>query len=244
MLAFYRFLDILLITIKKVFMNIKNIKKMAGDVPLIEPLLIVALFAMIVIGMLTYYQAATKTAEPTFIDIVSFANNLNESHSDKENITLSYNEIVPFQQSLFSKIDCSKLLCNPIDLKNYPLNTYLSIHYKDSKFDSFYLYTKTDSSIFKLNGTPYNEWSANNTYDLFQKEQGRLIERELKNNDKLNPAIAQLPTLFDNISIYNVLDSDNSVVQKGDCSPNICSSVLAYKNKPITPQLADNKKAQ
>ncbi len=120
---------------------------MAGDVPLIEPLLIVALFAMIVIGMLTYYQAATKTAEPTFIDIVSLANNLNGSHSDKEIITLSYNEIVPFQQSLFSKIDCSKLICNPIDLKNYPMNTYLSIHYKDSKFDSFYLYSDILTAI-------------------------------------------------------------------------------------------------
>jgi hypothetical protein len=225
-------------------MNIKNIKKMAGDVVLIEPLMVVAVLAMIVIMLLTYYKAATKTADPTFIDIVSFANNLNESHSDKELITLSYNEIIPFQQSLFSKIDCSKLLCNPIDLKNYPLNTYLSIHYKDSKFDSFYLYTKTDSSIFKFNGTPYNEWSANNTYDLFQQEQGRLIERELKKNSKLNPAMAQLPILFNNISVYNVLDSDNSVVQKGDCSPTICSSVLAYKNKPIIPQLADNKKAQ
>lgn len=225
-------------------MNIKNIKKLAGDVPLIEPLMVVAVLAMIVIGMLTYYQAATKTAEPTFIDIVSLANNLNGSHSDKEIITLSYNEIAPFQQSLFSKIDCSKLLCNPIDLKNYPLNTYLSIHYQDSKFDSFYIYTKTDSSIFKFNLIPYNEWGANITYDLFQKEQGRLIERELKKNDKLNPAIAQLPMLFDNISIYNVLDNDNSVVQKGDCSPDVCSSVLAYKNKPITPQVADNKKAQ
>lgn len=217
---------------------------MAGDVPLIEPLMVVALFAMILIVAVTYYQAATKTADPTFIDIVSLANNLNESHSDKEIITLRYNEIVPFQTALFSKLDCVKFICKPFDLVNYPYNTYLTIHYKNSNFDSFKLYTKEDSSIFKFNNTPYNEWISERSYDDFQQDQVKLIQREQKNNKDMNPSIVELTTMFENFSIYNIQDSNRAILFDSSCPEKNCTSVLEYKNNPVNPQLADNKKAQ
>lgn len=214
-------------------MNIKNIKKINGSTPLIEPLMVIAIFMMIIIGALSYYRSTTKTADPNFIDIVSLAQNLNESHSDKELITLNYNEIVPFQQSLFSQLDCSKLLCNPINLENYPPNTYLIIHYKNSNFESFSLYTKTDSSIFKFNNTPYSEWISQKTYNVFQKEQVDLLERELKRNPKKNPNIVNLITMFENVSIYKILDKDNSIIESDSCQPEKCSNVLSYINKPV-----------
>lgn len=151
---------------------------MAGDVVLLEPLLVIALFAIIIIGGITYFKASTKRADPDFIDIMIFANNLNESHSDKDVVTLTYKEITPFQKTLFSKLDCAKFICKPFDLVNYPSNTYLTIHYKNSNFGSFQLYTKTDSSIFKSNNTPYNEWISERSYDSFQQEQVKLIQRE------------------------------------------------------------------
>lgn len=170
-------------------MNVKELKKIAGDVSLLEPLMIIALIAMIVIGAITYYDAATKRADSDFIDIVSFANNLKESHSDKDVVTLTYKEIIPFQTALFSKLNCVKFICKPFDLENYPPNTYLTIHYKNSNFDSFQLYTKTDSSIFNFNNTPYNKWISARSYDNFQQEQVKLIQREKKRNKDMNPSI-------------------------------------------------------
>lgn len=224
-------------------MRIKKLNKIAGDVSLLEPLMIIALLAMIIIGAITYYNAATKKADSDFIDIMSFANNLQESHSDKDVVTLTYNEITPFQQTLFSKLDCVKFICKPFNLVNYPANTYLTIHYKNSNFESFQLYTKTDSSIFKFNNTPYNEWISEMPYDIFQKEQIKLIERDKKRNKDMNPAIAQLTTMFENVSIYNVMDSTRAVLFNSSCPETTCSSVLEYKNIPITTQLEDNKKA-
>jgi hypothetical protein len=224
-------------------MNIKKLKKMSGDVSLLEPLMITALFVMFVIIAVTYYNASTKRFNPDFMDIVSFANNLNSLQSDKEVITLKYNEITPFQKDLFSKIDCVNSICKPIDLQKYPTNTYLRIYYKDSKFDSFYLYSKNDSSIFKFNNTPYNEWISERSYDTFQQEQVKLIEREQKSNKDMNPSIVELTTMFDNVSIYNIQDSNRAILFDSSCPETTCTSVLEYKNKPVNPQLADNKKA-
>lgn len=224
-------------------MNVKELKKIAGDVSLLEPLMIIALIAMIVIGAITYYDAATKRADSDFIDIVSFANNLKESHSDKDVVTLTYKEIIPFQTALFSKLNCVKFICKPFDLENYPTNTYLTIHYKNSNFDSFQLYTKRDSSIFKFNNTPYNEWISERSYDDFQQDQVKLIEREKKRNKDMNLSIVELTTIFENVSIYNIQDSNRAILFDSSCPETTCTSVLEYKNKPVNPQLADNKKA-
>lgn len=224
-------------------MKIKQLIKIKGGVSLLEPILTIAFFVMIVIGAITYYNAYTKRANANFIEIVSFANNLKESHSDKDIVTLTYKEIIPFQQALFNKLDCIKFICKPFDLVNYPLNTYLIIHYKNSNFDSFKLYTKEDRSIFKFNNTPYNEWISDKQYDDFKEEQVKLIQREQKNNKDMNPTIVQLSTLFDNVSIYNVQDSNRVILFYSSCPETTCTSVLEYKNKPINPQSADNKKA-
>lgn len=224
-------------------MHIKQLKKMSGGVSLLEPLMVIALFAMMIIMAIIYYSASTKRFNPEFMDIVSFANNLNSSQSDKEVITLNYNEIMPFQKDLFSKIDCVKSICKPIDLQKYPPNTYLRIYYKDSKFDSFYLYTKNNSSIFNFNTTVYNDWVSELSFDDFKKEQIILIKRESEKDTAMNPFITHLSTMFNNVSIYNILDHDGSVIKEDNCPEANCTSVLAYKNNPVTPQLADNKKA-
>jgi len=224
-------------------MKIKQLRKIKGGVTLLEPILAIAFFAVIIIGAITYYIAATKKANPDFIDIINFGNLLTESHSENDLITLNYNEIMPFQQALFSKLDCVKFICKPFYLVNYPPNTYLTIHYKNSNFDSFKLYTKEDSSIFNFNNTPYNEWISDKDYDIFQKQQVALIQREQKRNKDINPAIVQLTTLFNNVSIYNVLDSNRSILFSSSCPETTCTSVFEYKNKPFDPQLSDNKKA-
>jgi hypothetical protein len=224
-------------------MKIKQLKKIKGDVSLLEPIMVIALLAIIIIGAITYFNASTKRADPDFIDIVSFANNLNESHLDKDVVTLTYKEIIPFQIALFRKLDCVKFICKPFNLVNYPTNTYLTIHYKNSNFDSFQLYTKRDSSIFKFNNTPYNEWTSERSYDDFQQDQVKLIEREKKRNKDMNPSVVELTTMFENVSIYNIQDSNRAILFDSSCPERTCTSVLEYKNKPVNPQLADNKKA-
>jgi hypothetical protein len=223
-------------------MNIKKINKLAGGVSLLEPLMVIALFAMMIIMAIIYYSASTKRFNPDFMDIISFANNLNSLQSDKEVITLKYNEITPFQKDLFSKIDCVHSICKTIDLQKYPPNTYLRIYYKDSKFDSFYLYTKKNSSIFNFNTTVYNDWVSNISFDRFKEEEITLIKREKKRYPDMNPFITYLSNTFDNVSIYNISDNDQSLVKDDNCPEANCTSVLAYKNNPIV-QLADNKKA-
>lgn len=224
-------------------MNIKKIKYMSGGVSLLEPIMVIACMIIAVFAGLTYYTSVTKRFDPDFMDIISFANNLNALQSEKEVITLNYNEITPFQKDLFSKIDCVNSICNLINLKKYPPNTYVRIYYKNSKFDSFYLYTKNNSSIFKFNKTPYSSFISQIPFEFFKKEQLSLIKRERKKNLDMNPFITYLSNTFDNVSIYNISDKDESVVKEGDCPEANCTSVLAYKNNPITPQLADNKKA-
>jgi len=224
-------------------MNIKKIKYMSGGVSLLEPIMVIACMIIAVFAGLTYYTSITKRFDPDFMDIISFANNLNALPSEKEVITLNYNEITPFQKDLFSKIDCVNSICNRIDLQKYPPNTYLRIYYKDSKFDSFYMYTKNNSSIFNFNTTVYNDWGSGVAFDLFKKQEISLIKRQKKRYPDMNPFILYLSNTFDNVSIYNISDKDESVVKEGDCPEANCTSVLAYKNNPITPQLADNKKA-
>lgn len=219
-----------------------RIHKISGGVSLIEPVMVLAIFVIVIGFALAIYDSVSRKADPDFIDIISLASHLKASHSDKELITLNYNEIIPFQKSLFSKIDCVKLLCTPINLEKYPPNTYLSIHYKNSNFDSFSLYTKTDSSIFEFNNVPYNEWISQRTYNIFKKEQSLLLKRDLKRNSEMNPNIVDLITLFENVSIYKILDKDNSIIESRSCQTETCSSVLSYNNT-INEQFVANKKA-
>jgi len=222
-------------------MLIKKLKNIAGGVTLLEPLMGIGIIMVIIIGIITYYNAATKKADSDFIDIVNFGYLLNEVHSDKDSITLKYNEIVPFQQDLFKKLDCTKLICKPFDLIKYPPNTYLSISYKNSNFESFKIYTKISSSIFEFTDIPYNDWVSKMPYSEFTQQQEILVKKELKRNPKLNPIIVNLTKLFDNISIYKALDSDGSIVTDSYCPESTCSSILEYKHKSINSTLITHK---
>lgn len=58
----------------------------------------------------------------------------------------------------------------------------------------------------------------------------------------MNPSIVELTTMFENVSIYNIQDSNRAILFDSSCPEKTCTSVLEYKNKLVNPQLAGNKK--
>lgn len=49
--------------------------------------------------------------------------------------------------------------------------------------------------------------------------------------------------MFENISIYNIQDSNRVILFDSSCPETTCTSVFEYKTKTANPQLANNKKA-
>lgn len=208
-----------------------NIKRLSG-ISVIDLLMVVSIMCIITSGMLIFYQYMTdKRTNQSLLNIAKLADHLTYSKSNQDTVILYYNEILPFQKSLFDKIDCSVHSCDAFNLKEYNKSTYLKLFYNNSNFVSFSIYSKANESIFEFNRTPYYHWLnqkdkffANETYVDFLNKQ---IENATLDINKKEPYITYLSSFFKGINIYAESDTGEHLTSY-DCPSESCSLVLNY----------------
>jgi len=207
-------------------MALIKIKRITGSVSALDFCMQLAIVLLITVLALLAYGSATKTRiNPSLLNIAILSDHLTYSTSDKDMIILNYHEIVPFQESLFSKIDCYKYSCELFDINKYNENTYLKIFYKNSHLSAFSIYTKEKESIFEFNKTPYLSWFKDFDNNEFIKQQIENTKLEKNRNDQKNN---HLYTFLKTMTIYP--ESDNGQRLYGhDCHEKTCSVVLNYK---------------
>lgn len=118
-------------------------KKIKGDAPLIEPLLVIAFIGMVIIAIVIGYKAYNKNSKQEgIIELLSVIDNKNYSYSEK--VTNNKNESLDFIRNELNLKDFNSLPEN--------MNMSLKINSKNSKLESFYLvYTPIEVPFYTSN---------------------------------------------------------------------------------------------